>query len=339
MTTIMINPRGESPIDLARQIADKATAVAGKLKATPEQVVRDIIDQPARLLERVTLGAPSELPGIMAMIAEVKATAWGKKISTSELLNQALAALGANLDPEGPIPEHGGPPAEGPRVGVQERPKAFGSGTTKRVWEMGYRGASIGVNLGGIQEAPTQAIMCPTTPTLQLGGGAVEWAIAEAAGVDAFQKRAAQALGKEKQIAYGGARTIDASGELTKKGIGTIVLSGVTPSGDHKGGMTSDDMVTFTYNACKAAHEKGVDSLTVPAIGTGFAAAFGFGMSMEDSLNGFARGVRKFLDEVGGAGGTPLTRIDYNIYAKPSRESAQQVAGFMEKARVAEALA
>jgi len=57
------------------------------------------------------------------------------------------------------------------REGLQIREPKFGSGENQRVWEVDYHGIKIGVNLGDIASAPTEAIMCPTTPWLEVGGG------------------------------------------------------------------------------------------------------------------------------------------------------------------------
>lgn len=56
------------------------------------------------------------------------------------------------------------------KVGVQRRPEAFGAGDTKRVYELQYKDFSIGINLGDISQVPTEAVMCPTTPWLEIGG-------------------------------------------------------------------------------------------------------------------------------------------------------------------------
>ena len=100
--------------------------------------------------------------------------------------------------------------------------------------------------------------------------------------------------------------------------------------------MTPDHMVMFTHNAAQVAKTMGASSLTVPAVGTGFAAALGFGMSMEDSVRGFFEGAKMFVDS-GQAG--DLQRLDFNIYARPSEAGATQVAELVRDAGVLEMLA
>jgi hypothetical protein len=80
--------------------------------------------------------------------------------------------------------------------------------------------------------------------------------------------------------------------------------------------------------------------LTIPAIGTGFAAAFGFGMSMGDSLRGFAEGFKRFVDSLDSLDerGTTLRNVDYNVYAKPSDENAAQIDDLCTKAGLPDTL-
>jgi len=127
------------------------------------------------------------------------------------------------------------------------------------------------------------------------------------------------------------------AGDLSDRGIGSVVIVNVTPTSGpgREHGMTSEHMTMFTHNAAQVAARMGARSLTVPAVGTGFAAAFGFGMSMEDSLRGFFAGAKQFAD-AGGAG--DLRRLDFNIYALPSEDNAQQAAEFVRDARILELL-
>lgn len=254
-------------------------------------------------------------------------------------------------------------------VQIQEREERYGQGDTKRVIEFEIpEGAKLGFAFGDISESVTEAIMCPTTPWLQLGGGAVEWAIADAAGEEVFNKDAKTLMNSligiqkgeslEVQIEHArviaellgiqssydleqivqdslqivsqaegeisvefGASVPVKSGNLIRKGIDTIVLTNVTPNGR---GMTSKDMALFTSNAVNAARLRGAKSLTVPAVGTGFAAAFGFGLSMPDSIRGYISGARAALQIAGENHG--IERIDYNIYAHASQSNAASFA-------------
>ena len=268
------------------------------------------------------------------------------------------------------------------KVGVQERPTAFGAGETKRVYEVQYKGYSIGVNCGDIAQVPTEAVMCPTTPWLEVGGGAIENRLADEIGETLFKDYASKLMGiiekvlksegndktksasklqqllKEKggmkveatpeQVAdeisssceisdlgngkkhsalFYGAAIPAPSGRLAEGGIKLVVLTNVTPDGSKSGqesGMTKLHMEVFTYNACKAANLVGVHSITIPAVGTGFAAAFGFGMSRQDSMAGFLAGAKRFANEFGI--NASLKQIDYNIYVQPNAENAKQVA-------------
>lgn len=281
------------------------------------------------------------------------------------------------------------------RTGLQPREHKFGAGENQRVWEIAYKDHIIGVNLGDIAQVPTEAVMCPTTPWLQVGGGAIENVLANAIGDELFDKYARTLMGIARRVhetegferamaatelanllrdeggmnvqatpeqiatdiitssevtplpgegrlelALGYGAAIPApSGGLSERGIKTVVLTNVTPDGskpDQAGGMTREHMVRFTYNACMAAHMAGADSITIPSVGTGFAAAFGFGMSREDSIKGFVLGMKQFADELGDK--TPLKRVDYNIYARPSEENARQVADLMRDLGVQEIL-
>lgn len=268
------------------------------------------------------------------------------------------------------------------KVGVQERPAAFGAGETKRVYEVLYKGYSFGVNCGDIAQVPTEAVMCPTTPWLEVGGGAIENRLAEEIGETLFEDYAHRLMGIVEKVlrTNGGERTQAASelqkllrdkggmrveatpeqvadeisssceiqdlgkgeehsalfygaaipapsGRLSEGGIKLVVLTNVTPDGSkhgQEGGMTKFHMEDFTYNACKAANLVGVRSITIPAVGTGFAAAFGFGLSREDSMAGFLAGAKRFANEFGGD--ASLKQIDYNIYARATAENAKQVA-------------
>jgi O-acetyl-ADP-ribose deacetylase (regulator of RNase III) len=147
---------------------------------------------------------------------------------------------------------------------------------------------------------------------------------------DVIQATATHNLGKDigEHVAlfYGGSVPAPAGKELGKKGIKIVVLTNVTPEGAK---MKAEDMVRFTESAAQAANLTGVDSLTVPAIGTGFAAAFGFGLSQADSMGGFFKGATAYIDN--NQGQTSLKRIDYNMYAKPSLETAKKVSGMLSK--------
>src|SRR6266498_1832608 len=71
--------------------------------------------------------------------------------------------------------------------GVQERADAFGSGDAKRVYEIQYKDFSIGINLGDIAQAPSEAVMCPSTRWIELGRGAIETRLADEIGVTLFR--------------------------------------------------------------------------------------------------------------------------------------------------------
>lgn len=268
------------------------------------------------------------------------------------------------------------------KVGVQERPHEFGAGETKRVYEVLYKSFSFGVNCGDIAQVPTEAVMCPTSPWLEVAGGAIENRLAEEIGETLFEDYAHKLMnivgkvlttegnarleaaselqkllrekggmkveatpeqvadeissscemqdldgvGKHSALFYGAAIPAP-SGRLSEGGIKLVVLTNVTPDGSKTGqerGMTKEHMEDFTYNACKAANLVGVQSITIPAVGTGFAAAFGFGLSRQDSMAGFLAGAKRFADEFGG--NALLKQVDYNIYAQPNAENAKQVA-------------
>jgi hypothetical protein len=128
------------------------------------------------------------------------------------------------------------------------------------------------------------------------------------------------------------------AGNLRDRGINSVVIVNVTPTEGpgREHGMTSGHMTMFTHNAAQVAARMGARSLTVPAVGTGFAAALGFGMSMPDSVRGFFDGAKQFADS-GGAG--DLRRIDFNIYARPNEANAAEVAQMIRDAGVLERLA
>lgn len=270
------------------------------------------------------------------------------------------------------------------RVGVQDRPPKYGRGDTKRVMEITLGDYSFGINLGDIAQAPSDAVMCPTTPWLEIGGGAVENRLAsvmreeilnlnsiavqqyienvlKTQGVkrafaarelaDYLQKSIGlQVSGTPEQIAddiitsahlsnrerieghieleHGAAVPIP-SGKLKKSGIDAVILVNVTPEGRS---MTTDDMSRFTSNACRIANLTGAQSITLPAVGTGFAAAVGFGLSQEDSLKGFFHGAMSFAKEAGLQ--AKLKKIDYNIYAQANEVNAQSVAQLIRNLRV-----
>jgi len=131
-------------------------------------------------------------------------------------------------------------------------------------------------------------------------------------------------VGEHVALFYGGSIPAPAGKELGKKGIKIVVLTNVTPEGKS---MEPQDMVQFTESAAQAANMTGVDSLTVPAVGTGFAAALGFGMSQAESMAGFFKGATEYVDH--NQSHTSLKRIDYNMYARPSLETAKQVSGML----------
>ncbi len=297
------------------------------------------------------------------------------------------------------------------RVGVQPRDPEFGEGITQRVYEVQYGDYVFGVNLGDVAQVPTEAVMIPSTPWLEIGGGAIENVLHEAIGAGLYdgyaqmvrsslEECAVAAEGPEKEAARakladsfvmtagmdrgaaeemaanlsGGSRiavhegrsmpalilgedgelrkttyeTPDhisveldygeaapcVAGDLSDRGINSTVVVNVTPSSST--GMTREHMVMFTHNAARVASMMGARSLTVPAVGTGFAAAFGFGMSMEDSVSGFFEGAKRFVDS-GQAGN--LQRLDFNIYARPSAENATQIAQLVRDAGVLDMLA
>ena len=280
------------------------------------------------------------------------------------------------------------------KIGVQERPSQFGAGETKRVYEVLYKGFSFGVNCGDIAQVPTEAVMCPTSPWLEVAGGAIENRLAEEIGETLFEDYAhklmdivgkvlktdgkarleaaseLQKLLKEKggmkvdatpeQVAdeissscemqdldkigehaalFYGAAIPAPSGRLSEGGIKLVVLTNVTPDGSKHGqeqGMTRQHMADFTYNACKAANLVGVNSITIPAVGTGFAAAFGFGLSRQDSIGGFLDGAKRLADELGQ--NSTLKHVDYNIYARSNEENAKQVAKLAADSGVKELL-
>jgi hypothetical protein len=78
-------------------------------------------------------------------------------------------------------------------IGIQERAEAFGPGDTKRVFEIVYEDFSIGINLGDIAHAPSEAVMCPTTKWIELGGGAIETRLASEIGDTLFRDYAQDA--------------------------------------------------------------------------------------------------------------------------------------------------
>lgn len=266
--------------------------------------------------------------------------------------------------------------------GLQSREQKYGQGENQRVWEVDYKGVKIGLNLGDIASAPTEAIMCPTTPWLEVGGGGIENRIADVTGEELFGKYTQELLrllteirekdqktsllaseelsqflsntsgmkinkspeevrddilqatningledvGERVSIFYGGSIPAPAGRELGKKGIKIVVLTNVTP--DHKN-MEPEDMVNFTESAAQAANITGVDSITIPGVGTGFAAAMGFGMSLKESMSGFFKGAIQYVDH--NLGQTSLKRIDYNIYAQPSDENAKKISELLIK--------
>jgi O-acetyl-ADP-ribose deacetylase (regulator of RNase III) len=101
------------------------------------------------------------------------------------------------------------------KVGVQDRPEAFGPGVTQRVYEVLHKGYSIGVNLGDIAQVPTEAVLCPTTPWLEVGGGAIENRLAREIGDTLFKGYAQKIMGIiRKVLTTNGAEQIMAAKEL-----------------------------------------------------------------------------------------------------------------------------
>lgn len=141
-------------------------------------------------------------------------------------------------------------------------------------------------------------------------------------------------IGEHVALFYGGSIPAPAGKALGRNGIKVVVLTNVTPEGER---MTGEHMIRFTESAAQAANLTGVDSITIPAVGTGFAAAFGFGMSQAESMGGFFRGAMNYIDQ--NAGKTDLNRIDYNIYARPSLEGAQQISKLLNTTGAAKLLA
>ena len=269
---------------------------------------------------------------------------------------------------------------------IQPRESKYGDGVNQRVFELPYKNFLIGVNLGDITEAPTEAVMCPTTPVLEIGGGAVERALYRAVGRETYDAYAHQLMSIIERVRNGtdadrllaaqefldliqtktklplnaspeqavvdilaltgkvnwsadmnrkpehvsllyGMAIAAPSGNLEKRGIQTIVLTNVTP--EKKDGMTVRDMAMFTYNACIAALRAGADSITIPAIGTGFASMYGFGLRPDESLIGFLEGVKQFVDDITSQNESVMHRIDYNMYVKPSEKTALEIATLM----------
>lgn len=319
------------------------------------------------------------------------------------------------FDPSAAQGNFGASPVIAERVGVQPRDLEFGDGMTQRVYEVQYGDYTFGVNMGDVAQVPTEAVMLPSTPWLQIGGGAIENVLYDAIGGQLYDRyadmirssleqaahvpegpakseararlanqlvvagvmdeaaareTAARLIGGSYMARLGGvpvaALTIDTNGQLAPttfemperasieleygeavpgvagnlqdRGINSVVIVNVTPSygPGRENGMTSQHMAMFAHNAAQVAGRMGARSLTIPAVGTGFAAALGFGMSMEDSLKGFFEGARQFADS-GGAG--DLRRIDFNIYARPSEANAAQVAELVREAGILERLA
>ncbi len=136
-----------------------------------------------------------------------------------------------------------------------------------------------------------------------------------------------------------GAATPCIPGRLAARGINSVIISNVTPDSSMPGeetGMTGDHMVMFTHNAALVADRTGSGSITVPAVGTGFAAAFGFGMSMQDSITGYFLGAKEFADSGVSQG---LRSLDFNIYAQPSEDMARQVAELVQDQGIPDLLA
>ena len=67
-----------------------------------------------------------------------------------------------------------GAPVITERVGVQPRDPEFGDGITQRVYEVQYGDYIFGINMGDVAQVPTEAVMLPSTPWLEIGGGAIE---------------------------------------------------------------------------------------------------------------------------------------------------------------------
>lgn len=267
------------------------------------------------------------------------------------------------------------------KEGVQPREEKFNVGENQRVWEADCQGIKIGINLGDITSALTEAIMCPTTPWLGVGGGAIENKIASVTENELFGKYTEKMIDlltrirnnnidisldasrefsqfleentgiKNKEtpektrkdilqltkndkfktnnsehiaLSYGMSIPAPAGKILGEKGIKIVVLTNVTPNGNN---MSIEDMALFTKSAAMAVNKSKADSITIPAVGTGFAAAFGYGLSLSDSMTGFLKGTIEYIQE--NRENNHLKRIDYNIYCNPSQQNAIEIGHIM----------
>lgn len=242
-------------------------------------------------------------------------------------------------------------------IGVQERGEL--TNQNARVWEANLGEMKIGVNLGDITIAPTESVVCPTTPWLEIGDGAVENAIEEAHGgnlsyigkriVEIIHNNSNRMPSEEEvsefikltglpkvedqkiqqlfnllkdrrqhsnSVKFGTCLPIS-SGKMVRTGIKSIILTAATPEIK---AYSVQDIALITRNSIVNSTLINSSSLTVPAIGTGVAAAFGFGISITDCIQGFLMGVLQSYQS-----GVNIERVDFNIYARPSLENANQV--------------
>ena len=295
------------------------------LHTTPEEVGRQLIQDPGSLVGKLAGSSFRTLGSLSAALTAARTEAKQSGKTYAEFITAVCADLSANIVEAGPIPKDRRSVNGWPVAGLAPRPKEFGSGITQRAVGMTYNDALVGVNLGPIQEAPTEGVVCPTMKRLALGAGAVENVLAESFGIEAYEAAANKAW-QNRKGRNGAAAAIQSEGALPGRGIKALILSIAAPRGEQK---SEQGMSDLTYEACKAAHEAGISSLTVPAIGTGFAAEAGFGLKLDQSMRGFADGVKRFLDE---HPDSQLKTIDYNVYLqKPTEEDAAKVAAYLNE--------
>ena len=176
------------------------------------------------------------------------------------------------------------------------------------------------ITLGSITEVGADAILCPSNPSFGLGFGAVEHAIAEEAGEQTFDIASSyvQRLGPidddRKTVPYAYAKAFP-SGELTKRGIKRIIFSNVLPLGEE---LTPETVAQCVKNALREADNVGLESLAIPAIGTGFLNDVTF----EESLEGTLIGMQEYLKSTGGKG--KVKSLSFVLYCKPNEENAKE---------------
>jgi hypothetical protein len=120
------------------------------------------------------------------------------------------------------------------------------------------------------------------------------------------------------------------SGPLRDHGIRVVILTNTSPPDEGK--FKINDMVGFTRSALQAAETTTIDSLTIPAIGTGNAASQGYGLSDRESAVGFFLGCMDYVDRTGGQ--SYIRRIDYNMFADVTPEEARKKIDFLNRAGV-----